>query len=29
MSNFDRAFATLIGHEGGYVNHPAEHVQGR
>ena len=24
MSNFDRAFATLIGHEGGYVNHPAD-----
>jgi lysozyme family protein len=24
MSDFDRAFAKVIGHEGGYVNHPAD-----
>ena len=22
MKNFDRAFAALLGHEGGYSNHP-------
>lgn len=24
MDNFDRAFAIVIGHEGGYVNHPSD-----
>lgn len=24
MTNFDKAFELLIGHEGGYVNHPSD-----